>query len=91
MADSGGLRCALEASKKRDGHDLEGFFINWASVWRQKASKEYSELLLRVDVHGPSILRANMQLSNLPEFQDFYDLKESDKMYLAKDKMVSIW
>jgi len=91
IADSGGLRCALEASKKREGHDLEGFFINWASVWRQKASKEYSELLLRVDVHGPSILRANMQLSNLPEFQEFYKITKEDKMYLAKDKMVSIW
>jgi putative endopeptidase len=91
IADSGGLRCALEASKKRKDHDLEGFFINWASVWRQKASAEYSQLLLRVDVHGPTILRANMQLSNLPEFQEFYQLKEEDKMYLAKDKMVSIW
>ncbi|BCR35915.1 M13 family metallopeptidase [Mariniplasma anaerobium] len=91
IADSGGLRCALEASKKRKDHDLEGFFKNWASVWRQKASPEYSQLLLRVDVHGPTILRANMQLSNLPEFQDFYQITEEDKMYLAKDKMVSIW
>ncbi|MCD4826228.1 MAG: M13 family peptidase [Acholeplasmataceae bacterium] len=91
IADSGGLRCALEASKKREGHDLEGFFKNWASVWRQKASEEYSQLLLRVDVHGPTILRANMQLSNLPEFQEFYQIKEEDKMYLAKNKMVSIW
>jgi putative endopeptidase len=91
IADSGGLRCALEASKKREGHDLEGFFKNWASVWRQKASLEYRQLLLRVDVHGPSILRANMQLSNLPEFQELYQIKEEDKMYLAKDKMVSIW
>jgi putative endopeptidase len=91
IADSGGLRCALEASKKREGHNIEEFFKNWASVWRQKASLEYRQLLLRVDVHGPTILRANMQLSNLPEFQEFYQIKEEDKMYLAKDKMVSIW
>ncbi|MBU1094757.1 MAG: M13 family peptidase [Firmicutes bacterium] len=91
IADSGGLRCALEASKKGGKHDDEEFFKNWASVWRQKSSLEYSQLLLRVDVHGPSILRANMQLSNMPEFQDFYHIKEEDQMYLAKDKMVSIW
>ena len=91
IADSGGLRCSLEASKKRENHNFEEFFKNWASVWRQKASLEYSQLLLRVDVHGPTILRANMQLSNLPEFQEFYQIKETDKMYLAKDKMVSIW
>ncbi|MCF7931901.1 MAG: M13 family peptidase [Acholeplasmataceae bacterium] len=91
IADSGGLRCALEASKKGSTHNLEEFFKNWARVWRNKSSLEYSQLLLRVDVHGPSILRANMQLSNLLEFQDFYGIGETDQMYLAKDKMVSIW
>ena len=91
IADSGGLRCALEASKKNDQHSLDDFFKNWARVWRIKASQEYSQLLLKVDVHGPAILRANMQLSNLPEFQDFYAIDKNDAMYLAKDKMVSIW
>lgn len=91
IADSGGLRCALEASKKQKHHNLEEFFKNWARVWRQKSHEKYSQLLLTVDVHGPSILRANMQLSNLEEFQDFYKLTEKDEMYLAKDKMVSIW
>lgn len=91
IADSGGLRCALEASKKNKNHNYEEFFQNWARVWRQKSSPEYAKLLLTVDVHGPTILRANMQLSNLPEFQDHYKLKEDDKMYLAKNKMVSIW
>lgn len=91
IADSGGLRCALEASRKREDHNFEDFFKNWASVWRNKSSIEYSQLLLRVDVHGPSILRANMQLSNLPEFQEFYQISENDQMYLPKDKMVIIW
>jgi len=91
IADSGGLRCALEASKKSGKHNYEEFFKNWASVWRLKSSLEFSQLLLRIDVHGPSILRTNMQLSNLPEFQEFYQIKEVDKMYLSKDKMVSIW
>ncbi len=91
IADSGGIRCALEASKKSKGHNYEEFFANWARVWRQKSSLQYSQLLLTVDVHGPSILRANMQLKNLPEFIELYQLKEGDKMYLAPEKMVSIW
>lgn len=91
IADSGGLRCALEASKKNKDHDLDKFFQNWARIWRNKASVEYSQLLLRVDVHGPSILRANMQLSNLEEFQTLYGIKETDAMYLPKEKMISIW
>jgi len=91
IADSGGLRCALEASKKRSDHNSDEFFKNWARVWRNKSSIEYSQLLLRVDVHGPSILRANMQLSNLPEFQVFYQISEEDPMFLPTDRMVSIW
>lgn len=91
IADSGGLRCALEASKKNADHDFDDFFKNWARVWRNKSSVEYNQLLLKVDVHGPSILRANMQLSNLPEFQDFYGISEEDGMHLPEDKMVSIW
>jgi putative endopeptidase len=91
IADSGGIRCALEASKKGDKHHLGEFFQNWARVWRQKSSLEYSQLLLRVDVHGPSILRANMQLKNLPEFQTFYNITEEDPMYLPSHQMVSIW
>ncbi|MDD4070551.1 MAG: M13 family peptidase, partial [Candidatus Izemoplasmatales bacterium] len=91
IADSGGLRCALEASKKNNNHSLDDFFQNWARVWRIKSSDEYSKLLLTVDVHGPSILRANMQLSNLPEFQEFYGISDKDKMYLSKEQMVSIW
>ena len=91
IADSGGLRCALEASKKHDDHSYDDFFTNWARVWRIKSSPEYSQLLLKVDVHGPAILRANRQLSNMPEFQDHYNITPEDKMYLPKEKMVSIW
>lgn len=91
IADSGGIRCALEASKKSKDHNYEEFFMNWARVWRQKSSLQYSQLLLTVDVHGPSILRANMQLKNLPEFIELYQLKEGDQMYLAPEKVVSIW
>lgn len=91
IADSGGLRAALEASKLHKDHSYEEFFINWVKVWRKKAHDEYNKLLLTVDVHGPAILRANMQLSNLKEFQDYYKLTKEDKMYLDKNKMVTIW
>lgn len=91
IADSGGLRSALEASKKHEDHDYEAFFANWARVWRQKSSPEYAQLLLTVDVHGPAILRANRQLSNLIEFQTYYQLKADDPMFMKKEDMVEIW
>ncbi len=91
IADSGGLRCALEASKKHKDHNYEEFFQNWAKVWRQKSHPQFGQLLLTVDVHGPAELRANMQLRNLVEFQEFYKLKEGDPMFLSKEEMVEIW
>lgn len=91
IADSSGLRCALEASKKHPNHNYEEFFQNWARVWRQKSSPEFAKLLLTVDVHGPAILRANMQLRNLREFQEYYQLTKDDPMYLEEEKMVEIW
>ena len=32
-----------------------------------------------------------MQLRNLVEFQEFYNLKEEDSMFLKKEDMVEIW
>ena len=43
IADSGGIRCALEASKKEKDHNYEEFFKNWARVWRQKSSPEFMQ------------------------------------------------
>lgn len=91
IADSGGLRAAYEASLKNPNHNNDDFFENWAKVWRQKSSPQYAQLLLNVDVHGPAILRANMQLSNMEEFQNHYEITKEDEMYLPKEKMVSIW
>lgn len=91
IADSGGIRAAYNASKNSGKHSNDDFFQNWARVWRQKSSPEYAQLLLNIDVHGPAILRANMQLSNMPEFQEHYGITKEDEMYLPKEKMVSIW
>ncbi|MGX7204199.1 M13 family metallopeptidase [Enterococcus pingfangensis] len=91
IADAGGLSCALEAAKKDADADLAGFFINWATIWRMKARQEYTQLLLSVDVHAPNKLRANVQVKNLAEFYQTFDIKPADTMYLAPEKRVTIW
>lgn len=91
IADAGGLSCALEAAKKDNNVDLEGFFINWATIWRMKARKEYTQLLLSIDVHAPNKLRANVQVKNLADFYQTFDIQPNDAMYLAPEKRVSIW
>lgn len=56
IADAGGLSCALEAAKTESDLSIEEFFVNWATIWRTKAKKEYQQLLLQIDVHAPAKL-----------------------------------
>lgn len=91
IADAGGLSCALEAAQQEADADLEDFFINWAKIWRTKAREQYLQLLLAIDVHAPAKLRANIQVQNLPEFYETFDIKAGDGMYLPPEKRVHIW
>ena len=52
---------------------------------------EYLKLALAVDVHGPSILRANMPPRNFPEWYETFNVKKTDKMYIAPSKRIVIW
>ena len=91
MADNGGVAVTLDIMSRTEGASYEEYFYNWAKVWCQKAKPEYSALLLSVDVHGPSILRANMPPRNFSEWYTTFDVKETDKMYIAPEKRVVIW
>ena len=71
--------------------NFKPFFLNYAKIWCTKARPEYTKLLLTIDVHGPAYYRANMQVRNFSEFYQAFDIKESDKMYLAPEKRLIIW
>lgn len=92
IADNGGVTSSLASLKRvKPDADLKKFFINYARIWCQKARPEYTKLLLTVDVHGPCYYRANMQVRNFEEFHKAFNIKETDKMYLAPEKRVIIW
>ena len=65
--------------------------MNWATIWRSKYTPQIEEMLLMVDVHAPSKLRANIQVQNLAEFFETFDVVEGDGMYRAPEDRVSIW
>ena len=90
-ADAGGLSVALETLKEIDGANLQEFFLQWAQIWREKTSPEYSQLAIRTDAHAPSPLRANVVPSNLDDFYTTFDIQPGDPMYRAPEKRVSIW
>lgn len=91
IADAGGLSCAEEAAKGESDVDLTAFFTNWAMIWRMKATKQYMQLLLSIDVHAPAKLRANVQPKNLDDFYSTFKIEPGDPMYLAPADRVQIW
>ena len=91
IADAGGLSCALEAAKTEADFNAQEFFINWATIWRMKATEQYMQLLLSIDVHAPQKLRANIQVENLDDFYTAFDIKPGDEMYRAPEDRVHIW
>ena len=91
MADNGGMSVTLDIMSRMDGASYEEYFCNWARVWCQKARDEYRKLLLAVDVHGPTLLRANMPPRNFKEWYETFDVTENDQMYIAPEKRIIIW
>ena len=91
MADNGGMSVTLDIMSRTEGVSYEEYFSNWARIWCEKAKPEYLQMLLAVDVHGPCILRANMPPRNFEEWYTTFDVKETDKMYIAPEKRIVIW
>lgn len=91
IADNGGMAVTLEIMSHMKDADYQAYFRNWARVWCMKARPEYLQLLLSVDVHGPAVLRANMQPRNFEEWYKAFEVTATDKMYLPAEKRVVIW
>ena len=91
IADNGGMAVTLHIMKGMKDANYEEYFLNWARIWCQKAKPEYQALLLTVDVHGPVILRTNMPPRNFEEWYETFNVKKTDKMYIAPNKRVVIW
>ena len=90
IADAGGLTAAMTAALREPDADLKAFFTQWGEIWRLKASEEYQQMLLSMDVHAPGKLRANVQASNLDEFFATFDIQEGDGMWRAEAERVKI-
>ncbi|WP_025733775.1 M13 family metallopeptidase [Carnimonas nigrificans] len=101
IADLGGLNTAYDALQKAKagqpdpmvgGHSRdENFFFNFATVWRFKALPQYQRMLLTVDPHAPTSLRAIGAPSNMQGFADTFQCKPGDQMVRSGKQRVQIW
>ena len=67
------------------------FFLGWAQSWSRKYRDDEMRKRLLTDPHSPSEYRANGVVSNLPQFYAAFDVKPTDKLYVAPGKRVRIW
>ncbi|MDB5192819.1 MAG: metallopeptidase [Segetibacter sp.] len=101
LADLGGLSIAYEAFTKtkqfKDAKPIDGFtpaqrfFLSWAQVWRSNALPETQAQLILTDSHSPGIHRANGPIVNMDAWYQAFNIKPTDKMFVPKEKRISVW
>lgn len=102
IGDLGGVNAAYDAlqlSFKQNGRTetIDGFtpeqrfFISWATVWRTKMRDEALRNRIKTDPHSPGMYRATQPLRNIDAFYTAFEIKETDKMYIAPKDRVQIW
>jgi putative endopeptidase len=101
IADLGGLATAFDAMHAAaagqpdpmiDGMTRDQrFFVNWATVWRDKMTPDYKKVIVATNPHAPSEFRAIGAPSNLPTFAAAFKCKAGDAMVRTTDKQVVIW
>ncbi|MFL1696158.1 M13-type metalloendopeptidase [Weissella kandleri] len=91
VADLGGLAAALAAAQQDADFSAESFFINWATIWRMKARKEYMQMMTSIDVHGPAKLRVNVQVANFDLFFETFGVEPGDQMWRDPKDRIMIW
>ena len=101
IADHGGLQVSFQAFRNAtksapltavDGFTPEQrFFLSYANVWAQNIRPE--EILVRTksDPHSLGEWRVNGALPHIQAWYDAFGVTEANKLFVAKDKRVSIW
>jgi predicted metalloendopeptidase len=102
IGDLGGVFSAYDGLQMHlkeagDPGDIDGFtqnqrfFITWSTIWRGLIRDEALKNRIKTDPHSPGQYRGFMPIMNMKAFQEAFDIKEGDKMYLGDDQRVQIW
>ena len=91
IADMAGMKCILKMADKVDGFDYDRFFRANAAMWARIDTLDKARWMLGADPHPFNYLRANITVQQFDEFQETYDIKEGDGMYLAPEDRILVW
>lgn len=90
IADLGALTC-ITSIIGDDAKALDAAFGQMTYNWASEDTASYMMYLLNTDTHSPNKIRVNAVLSSCDAFYKIYDIKETDKMYVAPEDRVGIW
>ena len=101
LADHGGLQVAWTAYKNATKNQplpvIDGltadqrFFLAYAGVWAGNIRDEEIRNRTKSDPHSLSRWRVNGALPHIDAWYEAFGVKEGDKMYIPKDKRLSLW
>lgn len=101
IADYGGLQVSYNAFlKTEEGQStqtIDGFtpaqrfFLSYATLWGGNVRDAEILRLTKIDPHSLGKWRVNGALPHIDAWYDAFDIKESNAMYLPKEKRASIW
>lgn len=90
IADLGGVSCALEIVKAKNGN-LKEFFESYATIWASNYTNNVLIEILKEDNHSPAAVRVNSIIAMFEEFYEVYGIDEEDDMYIPKEERVKVW
>lgn len=101
VADNAGLAVAVKSYRASLGAApapvLDGYtgeqrlFIAFAQIWKAKVREAAQIERLKTDPHSPGRFRANGAVRNQTAFQEAFDVKPGDGMYLPPQERISLW
>ena len=101
IADFAGVQVSLDAYRRALGgkpapvvDGLSGeqrFFLAFAQVWRAKQREDAVRNQVTVDPHSPPRFRIIGPLRNVEAWYQAFDVKPTDKLYIAPEKRAKIW
>ena len=101
LADHGGLQVAYYALKNAtkdnplpeiDGFTAEQrFFLAYSGVWAGNITDEEIRNRTKSDPHSLGRWRVNGTLPHIDMWYEAFGVKEGDKMYIPKEKRVTLW
>lgn len=91
IADMAGMKAMLKIAEGIEDFDYEEYFTAYATIWRRINTREAEYLCLTQDSHPLHYLRTNVTIQQFDEFNETYDIREGDNMYLAPEDRISVW